>query len=109
MEPVQIIGMEEINDKFEKATIDKICNEYHEKIQRVLKDIASVTLHIKKHTKGGKAKWDMRVRVNAPSNMFEAQESDWDLARALHKVFQNIEREIQHKLKVDEHRRKLGK
>ncbi len=106
MEPIQIIGIDTIEDEFEKATINKLANEYYEKIQRALRNITSVTLHIKKHTKGGKAKWDMRVRVIAPTRIFEAQESDWDLARTLHRVFKNIERELQHRLKVDDQRNK---
>lgn len=100
-EPIQIVGMHEIKDEFEKATINKLANEYYQKIQRALNNITPVVLHIKRHSKGGKVKWDMRVRVVAPTRIFEAQESDWDLARSLHKVFKNIERELQHKLKVD--------
>lgn len=107
MQPIQIIGIDEIEDEFEKATINKLANEYYGKIERGINNITSVTLHIKKHSKGGKTKkWDMRVRVNAPTKIFEAQESDWDLARSLHKVFNNIERELQHKLKVDDQRDK---
>ena len=107
MEPIQIIGIDEIDDEFEKATINKLANEYYEKIQRGIKEFTSVTLHIKKHSKGGKTKkWDMRVRITAPSQILEAQESDWDLAKSLHKVFNNIERELQHKLRVDDQRDK---
>lgn len=106
MEPIQIIGIDEIEDEFEKATINKLANEYYEKIQRALKNITSVTLHIKKHTKGGKIKWDIRVRVIAPTRIFEAQESDWDLARTLHRVFKNIERELEHRLRVDDQHNK---
>ena len=107
MEPIQIIGIDEIEDEIEKGTINKLANEYYEKIQRSLKNITSITLHIKAHTKGGKAKkWDMRVKVIAPTKIFEAQESDWDLARSLHRVFKNVEREIQHKLHTDNQRPK---
>ena len=103
MEPIQIIGMDKIEDELEKATINKLANEYHEKIQRSLKNITSITLHIKIHTKGGKAKkWDLRVKAIAPTRIFEAQEADWDLNRSLHKVFKNLERQIQHRLHTDD-------
>ena len=100
MEPIQIIGIDEVEDGIEKETINKLANEYYEKIQRSLKNITSVTLHVKTHSKGGKAKkWDMRVKVIAPTKIFEAQESDWDLAGSLHRVFKNVEREIEHSFK----------
>lgn len=109
MEPIQIIGIEELEDD-EKGIVTKLVNEYYEKIKMALNKDISVKLHTKKHSKAGKRhKYDMRVVVDAPAKMFEAQESDWDLSRALHKVFQNVEREIQHKFKVDEHRRKMIK
>lgn len=106
MEPIQIIGMDKIESEAEKETINKLANEYYEKIQRTLQNITSIALHVKVHSKGGKSKkWDFRVRVIAPTRIFEAQESDWDLARSLHKVFKNIEREIQHKLHTDDQKR----
>jgi hypothetical protein len=105
MEPVQIIGIDKVEDDLEKGTINKLVNEYHGKIQRSLKNITSITLHVKAHTKGGKAKkWDIRVKAIAPTRVFEAQESDWDLARTLHKVFRNLIREIQHTFHSDNQR-----
>ncbi len=107
MEPIQIIGMDSIEDDLEKGTINKIANDYYDKVQRMLKNITSITLHVKAHSKGGKAKkWDMRVKVIAPTRIFEAQESDWDLARSLHRVFNNVEKVIQHKLHVDDQKPK---
>ena len=105
MEPIQIIGIDEIKGEVERETINKIVNEYYEKIQRALHNITSITLHVKQHSKGGKThKWDMRIRVIAPTRAIEAQERDWDLARALHKVFNNIERELEHKLRTNDQR-----
>ncbi|MBU0629284.1 MAG: hypothetical protein KKC75_08925 [Nanoarchaeota archaeon] len=101
MQPIQIIGIDEIKEEEEKSIIATISEEYRSKIQVHFKDDVSIVLHVKQHSKGGtRKKSDIRVKVNAPSKMFEAQESDWDLMRTLHKVFKNIEREIEHKLKV---------
>ncbi len=58
MEKIQIIGMDEIKDDLEKSTIDKIANEYYEKIQDALKDFTGIVIHIKQHSKGGKKKWE---------------------------------------------------
>ena len=107
MEPIQIVGMDKIENDIEKGIINKLANEYYKKIQRELKNITSITLHVKVHSKGGKAKkWDMRIKVVAPTRIFEAQESDWDLARSLHRVFRNVERQLQHKLRTDNQRPK---
>jgi len=99
MEAIQIIGIDEANDA-EKVIINKLANEYYEKIQRSLKNLTSITLHIKAHSKGGKAKkWDLKVKAVAPTRIFESQESDWDLARSLHRVFKNVERQLEHKFR----------
>lgn len=102
MEPIQVVGIE-ILDEQERGITNKLVNEYYQKIFRELKNITSVTVHLKAHTKGGKQrKFDIRVKAIAPTRIFEAQESDWDLARTLHRVFKNVERQIQHKLHSDE-------
>ena len=102
MEPIQVTGIDELNDE-DKELVNTLANEYYGKIQRGLKNITSITLHIKQHSKtGDRHKSDIRVKVIAPTRIFEAQESDWDLARTLHRVFKNIERQIEHRLKVSE-------
>ena len=109
MEPIQVTGID-LLDNMEKAIANKLVNEYYQKIFRELKNITEVTLHIKTWTKGGKRKkFDIRIKAIAPTRIFEAQESDWDLARTLHRVFRNIEREIQHKLHVDDQHDKSHK
>jgi len=106
MDHVDIIGIENLEDE-EKGTFNKLVNEYHEKVQRELKNITSLTVHLKVHSKGGKAKkYDIRIKALAPTRIFEAQESEWDLAKVLHKVFGNIIREIQHRLRTDSQRPK---
>ena len=99
MEPIQIIGIDEISDE-DKGIVNKLANEYYGKIRRTLNNEVSVKLHIKQHSKtGNKHKSDIRVKVVAPTKVFEAQESDWDLARTLHRVFNNIERQLEHRIR----------
>ena len=106
MEPIQVIGIDLLDD-VERGIVNKLVNEYYQKIFRELKNITEVTVHVKAHSKGGKRKkFDIRVKAIAPTRIFEAQESDWDLARTLHRVFKNIEREIQHRLRTDSQHRK---
>ena len=106
MEPIQVTGIDLLDDT-EKGTANKLVNEYYQKVFRELKHITEVTVHIKTHSKGGKRKkFDIRIKAIAPTGIFEAQESDWDLANSLHRVFKNIEREIQHKLRTDSQHKK---
>jgi hypothetical protein len=98
MEPIQIIGIDSLDEQ-EQELATTLINSYFKKIILIIKKVDSLIVHIKAHTKGGKRKkYDIRVRVLAPTRMFETQESDWDLARTLHKVLKNMEREIEHKL-----------
>lgn len=106
MEPIQITGIDDISEE-DRDLVNKLANEYYVKIQRSLKNIISIKLHIKQHSKTGKKhKSDIRVKVIAPTRIFEAQESDWDLARTLHRVFKNIERELEHRLRTDDQHNK---
>jgi len=99
MEPIQIVGIDELKEE-DRPLVNKIANDYYGKIQRALKNITSLNIHIKQHSKGGKRKKsDIRIRVIAPTRVFESQESDWDLARTLHRAFKNIERELEHKIR----------
>ncbi|HZX44054.1 MAG TPA: hypothetical protein VFF28_00045 [Candidatus Nanoarchaeia archaeon] len=98
MEQIILIDADKIPED-DKATIQKIASEYIPKIQRVFKDKIMVKLHYKKH---GERKYDLRVVINCPDKKLEAQESDWNLRRTLHKVFENIEREMEHKFKLSD-------
>ena len=102
MEPIQVIGINVLDDKEQEAA-NTLINDYYQKIARELKNVTSVSVHLKAHSKGGKKKkYDIRIKALAPTRTFESQESDWDLARTLHRVFKNVERQIQHKLHIDE-------
>lgn len=106
MEPIQITGIEEVSEE-DQGIVNKLANDYYGKIKRALKNEISIKVHIKQHSKTGKKhKSDVRVQLVAPTRRFVAQESDWDLARTLHRVFKNIERQLQHRLKVDDQRNK---
>lgn len=107
MEPIQIIGIKEL-DEFELPLVNKLANEYYQKIQRELQNVTSVVIHVKCYEKEGKRKkYSIHVRVIAPTRIFESSKAqDWDLARTLHKAFRDIERELQHKLHTDDQHKK---
>lgn len=96
MEPIQIIGMNEL-DENELQIVNELSTQYREKLARDLKNITSLVVHVKLSQKeGNKKKYTIKTRVIAPTKIFESSDSDWDLARTLHMVFNDLKRQIQH-------------
>jgi len=101
MEPIQFIGAKELDD-FEKEIINKLANEYYQKISRSLRNIASVILDLKVYDKAGRRqKYSLHIRVTGPFKTIEASAVDWELAKVTHEAFEAIEREIQHIFHTD--------
>ena len=101
MAQIQLIGTKKL-DEIEKKLVNKLANEYYQKIVRSLRNITNVVLDLKSYKKSGKKqKYSLHVRVNGPFKTFEASAVDWDLARVVHEAFKAIEREIQHKFHTD--------
>jgi len=108
-EIIQFIGVNKLGEE-EKAIVEALATEYYGKIKTYLHNITSVAVHIKtqkdeadKGKEKKRKKFSIKVRVIAPTQVFESKHaSDWDLARTMHKAFKNIEREIEHKLKVSD-------
>lgn len=101
MNNIKIIGMDKIEDEQEQITIERLSGDYYDKIQRLIKNEISLVVHLKTYSKGGKQKeWEIKAKVKAPTKGFEAEESDWDLARTLHKVFKDIIRQVEKRFKV---------
>ena len=122
MEAIQYIGVEQLSTD-ERIALDTLSAEYYDKIQRSLKNVTSLIIHIKEYKKAAapekkeergdygkkpkRKKYDIHIKVVAPTRIFEEKHAaDWDFARTLHKAFKNLEREIQHKLHTDDQRNK---
>ena len=99
-EVIQFIGVSDLNAE-EQAIVNALSTEYYQKIKRSLNNLTSLAVHVKVHSKeGSKKKFAIRIRAIAPTSIIEAKLAhDWDLARTLHKAFENIEKEIEHKFK----------
>ncbi|MBN1543950.1 hypothetical protein JW898_00645 [Candidatus Woesearchaeota archaeon] len=97
MDEIQFIGLKEL-EEVDQEMVRKITAEYYPKIQRQIKNITSLVVHIKQYSKGGhRPKYSMHVRAVAPTKILETQKtSEWDLSKALHNAFDDLEREIQH-------------
>jgi len=107
MEPIQIVGIKDLDD-MEIEAVNRIANRYYGKIQREIKKINSLVIHIKSYEKQGRErKYSIHVRVIAPSRIFVSTKAhDWDLDKALHMSFRDVIREIQHRLHTDDQHKK---
>ncbi len=107
MVTLQTKGFEILTPKT-KEEFEKLWEEYSEKIERKLKNIESVRIHLKEYSHGGKTKFSVHALVNYAGKSIEADSYDWDLRRTLHKLFNKIEQEIEHKFHVsDQHKRRF--
>ena len=106
-ETIQFVGVEELEHE-SKELINKLANEYYNKIKRSLDNMTSIKVHVKAYNKAGKEdkarKWSIQVQVFAPTQRFETSAQDWDIERTLHKAFKAMEKEIQHRLHTDDQR-----
>jgi len=98
-ELIQFIGVNDLNSE-QQALVSKLSTESFEKFTRLLKNIEQMVVHIKSYEKEGqKKKYSLHVRLKAPTMaVIESCKShDFDLARALHKAFDDIRVQIEHK------------
>ena len=109
MEPIQLKGIENLTDE-EKKLFDKLLNEYYPKIQRKLKSIIFLQIHVKEYKKEGKRKkFSINVKVINGTEVFEANAHNWDFARTMHKVLNKIETEIEDRFHSSEQHPKAKK
>jgi len=108
--PIQINTKENLNEE-EKETLDRLLNEYYEKIKRELKKEIVVNLNLKiyekcKDNKRGKKKYSLNLKI-VNSVVFKSDSYDYDLAKAVHKAFNKVMSEIEHRLHVSNQNKKL--
>ena len=97
MEQIKIIGIKELNEE-EIDIVNKLAKEYYSKVQRAIKNITSIVIHVKIYNVTGKRKqYEVNVKVVAPTKSFDSKAVEWDLAKALHMALGKVERMIEHR------------
>jgi ribosome-associated translation inhibitor RaiA len=100
MADIEIIGVKLLTEK-QKEIADIILNEYHKKIQRLIKNPLLLKVHIKEYDKDGKkSKYSINTEAIFAGKMIESSSWDYDFARAIHKAMKKIESEMEKKFKV---------
>ena len=100
--PVQYAGLTELKPD-EQETVQKLVKEYTEKILRKVHNVTMFHVHLKTYKKeGAKPKFSAHIRCIAPAATFESCNADgWELHLLLHKAFEEIIHQIDHKLHTD--------
>lgn len=101
MERISYIGLKKLNAP-EIEIVRSITSKEYSRILRSFKD-ANLIIEIKEHDAAGKAgkakKYSIHMKVESPNCILTAEQADWDIARALHKTFNNLKNEINHRYK----------
>lgn len=104
-EAISVRGIENLSEE-QKKLVDKLLEEYYNRIQRQLKNITSLEVYIKEYKIVGKEnkekKFSIHIRVMSSTKNFEGDASDWDLAKTLHKALNKIMNEIEHRFHPSE-------
>ena len=91
-ENIQILGLKEFNED-EQSDIEEFSLRYYEKIKRDLPGL--LMIHAKKHDKAGeRCKYSFHAKVQAPENLINVKDDDWELHKALHKVLRKVEAKV---------------
>ncbi len=104
---VQFVGLNEL-EPAEQQTVKTIAMLGFEKLQRDLKTLSTMVVHVKTYEKeGNRKKYSFHVRLNAHTRVFESCKAhDWDLARAVHKAMEDLQHQVVHAFHTDTTRKK---
>ena len=97
---IKYIGLKKLTDVQQASTI-KISNKYYEKIARSIKKEVDISLQIKlEDVEGKRERFHIRIQVDQPSRLLSSHAAEWDLNMALHKAYEAVLHEIEHKFKT---------
>ena len=94
---VQITGLKEVEDTFDRDKIDDVVSECAKKIGKI-EDVEYLFVHIKSSQKEGKQKlYLVRTRVSTPNGLFVGKSSNWNPITAVEEALEHLERQITEK------------
>ncbi len=101
MDNIQFVGTDKLSA--DELTVAKaVCSSYYGKLEREIKKITQLVIHIKPQSKGGNRKrYQVIARLHTPRKIFDSDVLEWDLSKALHTALEDIKKEIQHKCHTD--------
>ena len=99
---IQFVGISDLSPE-EQETVQELTTIAYERIKTMLQNLTDLVVHVKTYENEGKRKkYALHVRCVAPTAMFESKKGfHWELPRSLHKAFNDIEQQINHRLHAD--------
>ncbi len=96
MEEIKFVGLKELED-VDQTMVNTIVSEYYDKIKRSLHNETTLVVHIKSAAnEGHRHRYDVKLRAQAPTKIFEANSEEWDLASAIHGTCKDLLKQIEH-------------
>ncbi len=104
-EIVKFVGLNEL-EPLDQDMVRAMCTKACEKLMRKVPDMSELSCHIKCYGKKDgidkQVKFSIHLACKAPSGVFDVDSAhDFDLARAMHKAFEDMEHRIDHALHTD--------
>ncbi len=97
---IQYINLKKLNPE-EQAVVTGIFDKEYEKIHRLFSgNLLNLLVHTKVHDKGGKKKYSVHIRAEAPTKIFATKmATDWNLKTATRKAVEEIKNHVKHAFK----------
>ena len=94
-------GFDILNEE-EKNSFDRLSENYLKKLERQIKNLSSISFHLKDSSKEGKRNnYSLHAKIIASKN-FEASSTGWVFSEVVHKVFKKLEEEIERTFRVSD-------
>lgn len=98
---IQITGLNQVEDSFDREKVDSIIEEYARKIGKIYEGIEYFFIHIKSSRKEGeKSLYSIRARVSTSAGLYVSRSSGWNLVTAVEEAMERLERQV-----VQEHQK----
>ncbi|MBI3623167.1 HPF/RaiA family ribosome-associated protein [Candidatus Pacearchaeota archaeon] len=99
---IEIAGLDLLSES-EKAEYNRLIEEGFKKLKRKLKESSRLKIHIKVYSpEGNKRKFSLDFDLFFGSSHFHADSVDWDFVKAIHKAFEKLENQIEHKFHISD-------
>ena len=102
---IQYTGLKEL-EPVQQEIVQIITTENFEKIKRMLKNWIQLRVLIKEYKTEGKPdkqkKYSVHLQANSATDTIDVDNAqDYDLARAMHKAFDDLKERIEHKIHLE--------
>ena len=99
---IKFIGLEDLEET-EQQMVKDIAEQHSLDIQRIMKNLTNLVLHVKAYGGEGKrAKYSVNLKVESPTATIASDKTaEWDLQKAIGTAFRKLERELLHRFHSD--------